>query len=66
MKQTDWMPCEEISRETDYTRKALYNQHYTRRGSLAGILTKVGGRLGCWRADYEIWRDQQRKLRDAA
>lgn len=60
---SDWIPSNELTELTGVPRRTLYNQHSTRTGALAPILTKFGGRLGAWRADYEVWKDAQRKLK---
>jgi predicted DNA-binding transcriptional regulator AlpA len=66
MREPDFIPVAELARLTGYSRKVFYNSHCAGAGPLAEILTKLGGRLGSWRTDYEVWRDRQRKLRDAA
>lgn len=59
---SDFISAAELAKLTGFNRKTVYNQHSQGRGPLASILVKVGGRLGCWRADYEQWRDGQRRL----
>jgi predicted DNA-binding transcriptional regulator AlpA len=61
--QSDFIAVTELAQLTGFERKSLYNWHSTGTGPLAPIMTKVGGRLGAWRADYESWRDAQRKLK---
>lgn len=56
------MQVSELSQETNYAPKSIYNQHSRRKGPLAPILVKVGGKLGAWRADYDIWVKSQRRL----
>jgi len=58
----DFLPAIELERLTGVAVKTQYNVHYYGKGPLVEILTKCGGRLGAWRADYEIWRDSQRRL----
>lgn len=60
--QSDFIPATELSELTGRKLKTLYNEHSTGRGPLAPILTKFGDRLGVWRADYEQFKDSQRKL----
>lgn len=59
----DWIPAEQLERLTNVRLKTQYNQHSSGTGALAPILTKLGGRLGCWRSDYDVWRDAQLKLK---
>ena len=60
--KSSFMPVRELSQETNYAPKSIYNQHSRGRGALAPILVKVGGKLGVWRADYDIWVKSQRRL----
>jgi hypothetical protein len=60
---SDWISSDELEALTGVDRRTLYNQHSTGKGALAPILTKLGGRLGVWRADYVLWRDAQRRLK---
>ena len=60
---SDFLPVLDLAKLTKAAPKSIYNQHSTGNGPLAPILVKVGGRLGCWRADYELWRDAQRRLK---
>ncbi len=64
--QSDFLPVVELSKLTPYKPKGIYNQYSSRVGPLVPILTKLGGRLGAWRADYEQWRDSQRRLKPIA
>lgn len=59
----DFLPVPELAKLTGFAAKGIYNQHSSGTGPLVPILAKVGGRLGAWRADYEIWRDSQRRLK---
>jgi hypothetical protein len=61
--QSDFITVTELATLTGFEPKSLYNWHSAGTGPLFSILVKVGGRLGVWRADYEIWRDSQRKLK---
>ena len=65
MSQSDFITLAELSALTGYSKKALYNASSSGRGPMVEILSKLGGRLGSWRADYELWRDAQRKLPSA-
>jgi hypothetical protein len=60
--EADFIPVRQLSELTGTPVKTLYNSHCAQRGPLHEILVKLGGRLGCWRADYIEWRDRQRKL----
>jgi hypothetical protein len=64
--QPDFIPISELAKLTCFEPKTLYNQHSTGAGPLAAILVRLGGRLGVWRADYELWRDAQRRLKPAS
>ena len=71
MSKSDFIPLSELTQLTGLSKKTLYNVSSSGRGPMAEILSKLGGRLGSWRQDYELWRDAQRKLpsapqRDAA
>ncbi len=61
-KQSDFITAAELASLTGFQLKSVYNWHSSNSGPLASILVKVGGRLGAWRADYETWRDSQRRL----
>jgi predicted DNA-binding transcriptional regulator AlpA len=63
MRESDFIPLSELAELTGYSKKVFYHSHSYQRGPLHEILTKLGGRLGCWREDYEEWRDIQRRLR---
>ena len=54
----------ELSKLTGLAVKTIYNQRgrCKDRGALAPILTKLGGRVGCWRADYDVFVASQRRL----
>ena len=60
----DFIPATELAQLTGFAIKSIYHQHCTRRGALVPILSKMGSRLGCWRADYNTWKASQRKLPD--
>jgi predicted DNA-binding transcriptional regulator AlpA len=66
--ESDFIPVSELAALTGYSKKVFYNSHCAQRGPLHEILVKLGGRLGCWRADYIEWRSLQRRLttKDAA
>lgn len=59
---SDWIPVAELAALTGRRPKSLYNDHSAGRGPFATILTKLGGRLGCWRDDYEALKAEQRRL----
>lgn len=54
-----------LSELTSFTPRTIYNQHNSGKGVLVPILTKMGGRLGAWRQDFEAWVQTQRKFRPA-
>jgi predicted DNA-binding transcriptional regulator AlpA len=58
----DFLDATELSLLLGIPRRTLYNQKSSGSGPLAPILVKLGGRLGCWRADYDVWVQSQRKL----
>jgi hypothetical protein len=60
--ESDFMVVPALAAATSFKPKSIYNQHSSGRGPLAPILVKVGGRLGCWRADYEAWKASQRRM----
>lgn len=62
MSEPDFIPVDRLCHLTGYRLKTLYIAHSLGKGPLVPILTKLGGRLGAWRADYELWRDAQRKI----
>lgn len=62
MTEPDFIPAAKICELQCYAKKSLYHQFQTGEWPLAAILVKVGGRLGCWRTDYEQWLAAQRKL----
>lgn len=64
MEQSDFMLIDELSRRTRRKVSTLYDDFQTGSGPFASILTKLGNRLGCWRADYEILIASQRRLAD--
>lgn len=64
--QSDFIGTAELSKLTNIAVKTLHNQHSTHSGPLAAILTRFGGRVGCWRKDYELFVEQRRKLKSAA
>jgi predicted DNA-binding transcriptional regulator AlpA len=60
----DFIPVEQLSQLTSLAVNTLYGQYQRKRGPLAGILCKLGNRrLGCWRADYDLWVASQRRLK---
>ena len=60
----DFIPVRELAQLTGYKLRSIYVQSSTRRGPLVPILSKMGAKLGCWRADYDAWRTSQRKIPD--
>jgi predicted DNA-binding transcriptional regulator AlpA len=64
--QSDFIAATELATLVGVERKSIYNWHSAGSGPLNSILVKVGGRLGCWRSDYEQWRDSQRRLKPTA
>ena len=65
-EKSDFIPVVELSRLTTIPVKTIYNQHSTGKGPLAPILTKLGSRLGAWRADYEAWVVSECRFKEAA
>jgi hypothetical protein len=61
MSQSDFMDLAELSQCSGLSQQTLYNQRH-RGGVLAPILTKFGGRIGAWRADWEVYKASQRRL----
>lgn len=59
---SDWIPVEELARLSRRGQRTLYNDFSGGRGPFKEILTKLGGRLGCWRADYEALVAQQHRF----
>ena len=47
---------------TTYSPQSVRQQHSDGRGPLSPILTKFGGRLGVWLADWQTLARSQRKL----
>jgi hypothetical protein len=64
METSDFIGTEELSQLSTYTVNAIYAQYARKSGALFPILTKLGSRLGCWRADYEAFKRSQRRLPD--
>lgn len=64
--QSDFILAVELSERTAKSIKSIYNEHSAGRGPLAPILCKLGGRLGCWRSDYENWLETQQRLPPAS
>jgi hypothetical protein len=62
MRGSDFIGTEELSQLTGYTVNAIYAQHARKAGALAPILTKFGFKVGCWRADYEAFKQAGRRL----
>src|ERR1700722_18244984 len=60
--EADFISATELAVLTGCARKSIYTWHSSKSGPLAAILTKVGGRLGAWRDDYEMWKLSQRKM----
>lgn len=65
-READFLTVAELSRRTGIKLKTLYNTHSSGSGPLVEILTKLGSRLGAWRADYELWVAAQRRMKDEA
>jgi predicted DNA-binding transcriptional regulator AlpA len=63
MPEPDFITVPPLAERTGYSPGSLYNQHSSGVGPLAPILTKMGGRVGVWRLDYEQWLDSQRRLK---
>ena len=59
---SDFIFVSELSKRTGLPGGSIYNQHSSGRGALAPILVKLGGRLGCWREDYEAFKQSRRRL----
>jgi hypothetical protein len=67
MTKSDFIHIRELAMLTGLAPSTIRNSHLSKRGPLAGILCKLGNkRLGCWRADFEIWKSSQRRLKDPA
>jgi predicted DNA-binding transcriptional regulator AlpA len=60
--ESDFISATELAHLTGFARKSLYTWHSANSGPLVPILTKIGGRLGAWRHDYEAWKNAQRKM----
>jgi hypothetical protein len=64
--KSSFMLVPEIEQETTFAKKSVYNMHSSGHGPLAEILCKVGGKLGCWREDFDIWKAARRRLKTPA
>jgi len=64
--QSDFIKAGELSKLTGFSVHSFYNQHARQCGPMSSILTKLGGKLGAWRLDYEVWMRSQRRLTAAA
>jgi predicted DNA-binding transcriptional regulator AlpA len=64
--QTDFLLIPELARRTGFEAKTFYNAHSSGTGPFAEILVKLGGRLGVWRADYDLLVTRNRRLKDTA
>ncbi len=62
----DFIDVHELAQRTGFATKTLLNQRSTGRGAFAPILVRLGGKVGCWRADYEQLIADQRRLKVAA
>jgi hypothetical protein len=60
--EQDFMRLAELSKRSGLRPQTIYRHHCTGRGVLVPILTKFGGRLGCWRADWRAFTSAQLKL----
>jgi nitrate reductase assembly molybdenum cofactor insertion protein NarJ len=65
-EKPDFLPVVTLEELTRVPIKTLYNSHSKGSGPLSEILTKLGGRLGAWRCDYEAYVASRRRLKDAA
>lgn len=63
-REPDFLLLPELVRRTGFQAKTFYNSHHNGTGPFAEILVKLGGRLGAWRADYDLFIARQRKLTD--
>ena len=61
MSKNEFVPLLELAELSGLAPRTIYNQRH-RGGHLASILTKFGGRVGCWRADWEQYKAAQRRL----
>jgi hypothetical protein len=61
---SDFMPVEEIAQKFSLSRNTVYAQWATQVGALVPLLTKLGGRVGCWRDDYKAFVQSRRRLPD--
>ena len=66
MREPDFLPVVTLEELTGTPVKTMYNAHSKGEGPLSEILTKLGGRLGAWRCDYEAYVASQRRLKDEA
>ena len=62
----DFLTATELAKLIGVQRKTVYAWSSSGTGPLVSILVKVGGRLGAWRSDYQLWRDAQLKLKPPA
>jgi predicted DNA-binding transcriptional regulator AlpA len=62
MRAHEFIPLVQLSELTGFAVTTLYNQHSSGKGVVAPILTRLGGRVGAWRPDYDQWVAMQRKL----
>jgi hypothetical protein len=62
--KADFMPLVELARLLGYSPNAVYAQWANQVGVLVPILTKLGGKVGCWREDYESFKRSRRRLPD--
>jgi hypothetical protein len=58
----DFMRLPELAESSGLAPRSIKNMFYAQKGALHPILTKFGGRLGCWRADWEKFKAAQLKL----
>jgi hypothetical protein len=61
---SDFMRLLELAERSGFKQRSIRNQYHGEDGVLKPILTKFGGRLGCWRADWEKFVAQRQKLGD--
>jgi predicted DNA-binding transcriptional regulator AlpA len=63
LPDSDFIDAADLARLLGCSVRGLYNAHRDKSGPFAPILTKLGKRVGAWRADYEEWREAQRKFK---
>lgn len=61
--EADFIPAPEFSQVSHFSLSSIYAQNKTKRGPVAHLLTRFGGKLGVWRSDWETFKASQVKLR---